>query len=110
MEDFQKLNKDNVEDMIPLTSMQEEMLFTYLKDENSEQYFEQLSLNLKGNINIEMFKKSWQNVINSNEMLRTIYRWKNISHPIQIILKNHTIPIFEIDLSNLEYNLKKVNL
>ena len=51
------------------------MLFHYLKDPESEQYFEQLSLGITGKIDVELFKKTWNFVIKTNEILRAVFRW-----------------------------------
>lgn len=100
MKDYKKISKENVEDILNLTPLQEGLLYHYLNEPESNQYFEQLSLNISGEINYEIFKNAWGEVSQTNEILRTIFRWNNISHPIQIILKKHNIPICYVDLSN----------
>lgn len=95
-----------VEDIMPLTSLQEKMLNCYKKNPNSEEYFVQISLKLETAIDTEIFKKAWQVVIQSNDILRTLYRWENLSNPVQIVLKNHEVPIRVQDLSNLHEDMK----
>ncbi|CCF15397.1 tyrocidine synthase 3 [Brevibacillus laterosporus GI-9] len=97
-----KLDKKNIEEIMGLTSTQEGMLFHYRNDLNSREYHEQLSLTLVGDIQVEILQKSWDFVIETNEMLRTIYRWKNIDNPVQIVLKNHKVKINYIDNTLLE--------
>ena len=75
---MEKLNKKNIEDIFGLTPMQEGMLFHYLKDPDNDHYFEQLSLEISGEIDPEIFEKTWNFVIESNEMLRTVFRWENV--------------------------------
>ena len=86
-----KFDKKNIEDVLPLTPMQEGMLFHYLKDPGSDIYFEQLSLEIAGQIDLEHFEQEWNFVIETNEMLRAVFRWEKIEHPIQIILKKHQL-------------------
>jgi tyrocidine synthetase-3 len=86
-----KLDKKNIEDVLALTPMQEGMLFHYLKDPDSEQYFEQLSLEISGKIDKEIFEKAWNFVIETNEMLRAVFRWEKVENPVQIILKEHRL-------------------
>ncbi|TPG85648.1 amino acid adenylation domain-containing protein [Brevibacillus laterosporus] len=97
-----KLDKKNIEEIMGLTSTQEGMLFHYRNDLNSREYHEQLSLTLVGDIQVEILQKSWDFVIETNEMLRTIYRWKNIENPVQIVLKNHKVHINYVDVTLLE--------
>ena len=49
-------DKKNIEDILALTPMQEGMLFHYLHLPQSELYFEQLSLEISGIANIELFE------------------------------------------------------
>jgi hypothetical protein len=88
---MEKLDKRNIEDVLSLTPMQEGMLFHYLKDPQSDHYYEQLSLEISGEIDAEIFKKAWNFVIESNEMLRTIFRWEKVENMVQIILKEHKL-------------------
>ncbi len=87
-----KLDKRNIEDILSLTPMQEGMLFHYLKDPASEHYFEQLNLRIKGEMNCKLFEEAWNLVIETNEMLRVVFRWEKLENPIQIILKKHKLP------------------
>ncbi|MCP4157138.1 MAG: hypothetical protein GY757_56020 [bacterium] len=104
-------DKKNIADILALTPMQQGMLFHYLKDPTSELYFEQLTLELStlelstlelstlelstlelsGKVDRKHFEKAWNTVIQTNEMLRTRFRWEKIKTPVQIVLKQHHI-------------------
>jgi len=66
----------NLEDIIALTPMQEGMLYHYLKDTNSELYVEQLALDISGTLHKQTLETAWNFVVETNEMLRTLFRWK----------------------------------
>jgi hypothetical protein len=95
-----KLNKENIEDIIALTPMQEGMLFYYLKDPASDLYFEQLCLEISGEIDVKYFEQAWNSVVENNEMLRTVFRWEKMEKPTQVILKEHYIKVRYYDLSS----------
>jgi len=95
------MNKQNIEDIISLTPLQEGILYHYLSEPESGQYFEQLSLVLSGEINVEAVKRAWQFVADTNEMLRTVFRWDKLEKPVQIILKEYKIPVMEYDFSGI---------
>lgn len=103
-----KVEKRNVEAILGLTAMQEGMLFHYLSNPDSKQYFEQIRLRLtcKSKINIKWFKKAWKVVCHTNEVLRTVIRWEKLDEPVQIVLKDKEIPIRVLDLSE-EYKEKQ---
>ncbi|NIM11556.1 MAG: amino acid adenylation domain-containing protein [Candidatus Aminicenantes bacterium] len=89
------MESKDIEDIIALTPMQEGMLFHYLEDPGDHQYFEQLSLAVSGEINTPVFEQAWNVVTRTNEMLRTVFRWEKIQHPVQIILKSSSLkPVF----------------
>ena len=94
-----KIDKRNVQDMMGLTSMQEGMLFHYLSNPASKLYFEQIRLQLSGKIDNRQFKKAWRIVGQTNEILRSVFRWEQLEEPVQIVLKNREIPIRVFDLS-----------
>lgn len=87
MSEFNKLSKENVENIISLTPMQEGLLFHYIREKDSNLYFEQISLEINKAVDKEIFKKAWELVIRSNEMLRAVYRFGNIDKNIQISAK-----------------------
>jgi len=84
-----KLEPKNIENIFALTSLQEGMLFHFLKEPESDQYFEQLCLEVSGEIDFILFKKTWALVVDSNQMLRTVFRWEKLEKPVQIELKRH---------------------
>jgi amino acid adenylation domain-containing protein len=99
-EKFITLNKEDIEDIIALTPMQEGMLFYYLKNPASDLYFEQLCLEISGEIDVKYFEQAWNSVVENNEMLRTVFRWEKMEKPIQVTLREHYIKVRYYDLSN----------
>ncbi|OYD09085.1 hybrid non-ribosomal peptide synthetase/type I polyketide synthase [Paludifilum halophilum] len=88
-----KLDKSNVEDIVGLTPVQEGMLFHYLMDGEGQPYFEQLWLEIRQPIDRSLFEQAWSVVVESNEILRTVFRWEQVSQPIQVILKRHRVDV-----------------
>ncbi|MDQ1350350.1 MAG: hypothetical protein QG657_651 [Acidobacteriota bacterium] len=82
-----------------LTAMQEGMLFHYLANPGSRQYFEQFRFKLIGKIDIRRFEEAWAAVAQVSEMLRSVIRWEQLEEPVQIVLKDKGIPIRVFDLT-----------
>ncbi|NOU17168.1 MAG: amino acid adenylation domain-containing protein [Bacteroidales bacterium] len=101
-----KIEKTNIEDIYGLTSLQEGMLYYYLKSKEEKAYFVQLSLDIIGSVDIDLLSKAWQHVVETNEVLRTIFRWENISKSIQIVLKKSKCDILFVDLSFHDSNYR----
>jgi len=97
---MKQIDKKNIEDIFALSPMQEGMLFHYLKDNESNYYFVQLCLTITGEIDLNCFLQAWNFVIETNEMLRTVFRWEKVKNPVQMILKQHRLEPKYYDFSN----------
>jgi hypothetical protein len=105
-----KLDKKNIENIAALTPLQEGMLFHYLEDPTGPHYFEQLCLELSGQIDMLCFVQAWDIVVKTNEMLRTVFRWEKLEKPAQITLKEHKCNLHVYDLLAKNNNREKTAL
>jgi non-ribosomal peptide synthetase component F len=104
---MKNINSKSIENILALTPMQEGMLFHYLKAPRGELFFEQLSLEISGEISVDHFEKAWNSVTANNEMLRTVFHWEKLEKPVQISLKEHQCSVIFYDLSDKESGRKK---
>jgi len=104
---MKKAVEKNIEDIIALTPMQEGMLYHYLKDPNSELYVEQLALDISGTIHRQTLETAWNFVAETNQMLRTLFRWEKMTKPVQAVLKTYQVNIQYHDLSQAHENPAK---
>ncbi|MGD9488072.1 MAG: amino acid adenylation domain-containing protein [Calditrichaceae bacterium] len=88
-----------IEDIYPLSPMQQGMLFHSLMSPETEVYSEQLSCKFTGELDPEMFKFAWQKVSERHEVLRSAYIWKGLDRPLQIVYKTIDIPFTILDWS-----------
>jgi amino acid adenylation domain-containing protein len=95
-----QLYKKNIEDILALTPMQQGMLFHYLKDPEGGYYVEQLCLEISGQIDYNIMVQAWNDVVNTNEMLRTCFRWDQVNRPVQIVLRKNTVKLRYHDLAS----------
>lgn len=102
MAPIQKIAPSNVEDILALTSTQAGLLFHFLKDPEHIQYHLTLQVQLAGEVHPEHFREAWQTVVNSHEMLRTLFRWEGVKTPVQIVLRHSPIDLVIQDLSSLD--------
>ncbi|HLP48728.1 MAG TPA: condensation domain-containing protein, partial [Candidatus Kapabacteria bacterium] len=84
-------DRKEIQDILPLTPLQQGMLFHSLKESKSDFYFVQLSLTLLGNLEKELCNQAWNAVIDANEMLRTTFQWEKLANPVQIVLKKYLL-------------------
>ncbi|MCK4260422.1 MAG: amino acid adenylation domain-containing protein [Halanaerobiales bacterium] len=95
-----RINKKDIEMLYALTPIQEGILFHYLENPDGDIYFEQLCLHISGEVDINIFKAAWNFVAETNELLRTVFRWNQIEKPIQIILKDTKLDVRSYDFAN----------
>jgi amino acid adenylation domain-containing protein len=91
-----------MEDVYPLTSMQEGMLFHGLLDPASSAYFEQIAYRVHGNLQIEVVKKSLNELVKRHAVLRTafIHEYRDLDRPLQVLLKHREVDFFYKDSRN----------
>lgn len=81
--------------------VQKGMLFHYLKESEDNLYNVQVSLNISGELNIEILRKALAFVQSENESLRSVFSWEVASKPLQIILKNNMLDLVYHDISDM---------
>ncbi|MEH2238171.1 amino acid adenylation domain-containing protein, partial [Nostoc sp.] len=89
-----------IESVYPLSSMQQGILFHSLYAPESGVYFEQITLSLKGNLNVIAFESAWQKIVDRYSILRTFFIWENRPFPLQVVLNQATLPWSNLDWSS----------
>ncbi len=82
----------HVEDVYPLSPMQESMLSHALYDLDLGVGFEHMSLRLQGELDVAAFKRAWQRVVERHPIIRTAFLWADVNRPLQIVYKKVQIP------------------
>jgi non-ribosomal peptide synthase protein (TIGR01720 family) len=86
-----------VEDVYPLTPLQQGLLFHSLYAPTAGLYFLQISCVLHDEMNLPAFKSAWQQVIARHTALRTEFRWVDLAEPLQVVRASAEMPIEELD-------------
>jgi amino acid adenylation domain-containing protein/non-ribosomal peptide synthase protein (TIGR01720 family) len=81
----------HVEDVYPLTPMQDGMLFHSLSE--PELYLEQVSFTLAGVEDLGVLERAWQRAVDSTPALRTAVVWTGPREPLQVVHRGATLPI-----------------
>ena len=91
----------NVEDIYPLSPMQEGMLFHTLYEPGSGAYVVHISSRIQGNLNIVAFKRAWQKILDRHPILRSAYLWEKVDKPLQVVRAEVTLLWYEPDWREL---------
>ncbi len=76
---------ENLEDIYELSPMQQGMLFHTLYNPQSNMYFEQTALTIRGRLDGAAFQTAWQEVLNRHPILRTAFYWEEMDKPLQVV-------------------------
>ena len=95
------LSKKNIADIYPLSPMQKGMLFHSVYDPGSSVYLEQFCCTIEGALDITCFEKAWNHLIDQYAIFRTVFNWKDLNQPVQIVLKSSPIGLSTYDLQGL---------
>jgi amino acid adenylation domain-containing protein len=88
---------ENVEDIYPLSPLQQGMLFHTLYAPQSGAYFVQARCAMEGEINGFAFRRAWQEVVNRHPVLRTAFLSEGLDEPLQVVRRTVELPWEELD-------------
>jgi len=91
----------NIENIYPLSPMQQGMLFHSLRAPNSGVYVEQNSATLRGELDIQAFAGAWQHLLDRHSILRTAFLWEDLEEPLQVVYRKLKMPVDTEDWSDI---------
>ena len=99
--ELSRTNRQNVEDIYPLSPMQQGMLFHSLYDPDSGIYFVQFTCTLTGNVDVPTFEQAWQKIVERYSIFRTAFIWESLNQPVQVVYRQVQVTVETDDWSNL---------
>jgi thioesterase domain-containing protein len=85
----------NVDDIYPLTPMQQIMLTHALAAPDSPVLSTQFCYRIRGPLDVDAFRESWNEVVRRHPALRTAFIWEGLEQPLQAGRSKVTVP-FEV--------------
>ncbi|MFP5288963.1 MAG: amino acid adenylation domain-containing protein, partial [Thermoanaerobaculia bacterium] len=86
-----------IEDLYPLSPLQEGLLFHSLYREGDDPYFEQLTATLEGPLDAPAFAAAWQRTVDRHTALRTGFLWQEVDRPLQLVRSRAELPWSVVD-------------
>ncbi|MDT9678260.1 amino acid adenylation domain-containing protein [Pseudomonas sp. JV414] len=97
----EKTTSNPIEDIYPLSPLQQGMLFHSLLHEDSGVYLMQDRYRIGGAIDEVAFLESWRQVVALHPSLRASFQWKTQKQPVQVIHREVKVPLDTLDLRGL---------
>jgi hypothetical protein len=95
--------RDEVQDIYSLSPMQQGMLFHYLeaREAGVHIYVEQTCITVRGEIDVALFEQSFNRIVGRYDVLRTVFVYKTVEIPRQVVLKERRARVYYEDISHL---------
>jgi non-ribosomal peptide synthase protein (TIGR01720 family) len=100
----------NIEDIYPLSPMQQLMLLHTLSQPDSGVLFTQMRYTLTGVIDAAALRASWQQIVTRHPALRTAFDWTQSDIPVQVVWQHALLDFEQLDLRHLSPAEQQVEL
>ncbi len=91
----------NVEDIYPLSPLQQGILFHSLAAGGEGVYGIQFSCTIAGELEPDAFRQAWREVVARHPILRSAFLWQGLAAPLQVVRQQVEIPWEEADWRDL---------
>ena len=86
-----------IDDIYPLSPMQQGMLFHTLLEHGGGDYINQMRLDVDG-VDPQRFRAAWQAVVDAHDILRTGFVWQgDLEQPLQVVQRHLEVPFRVLD-------------
>jgi amino acid adenylation domain-containing protein/thioester reductase-like protein len=90
----------NIQDIYPLSSLQEGMLFHRLLNRQGDTYVLSTLFELHAHEQIGALAQALQKVIDRHDSLRSAVLWEGLPQPLQVVYREATLPVHELVLDS----------
>ncbi|XP_055305078.1 uncharacterized protein LOC129569885, partial [Sitodiplosis mosellana] len=87
----------NIQDIYGLTSLQHGMLFHHMMAKQVDPYLTAIRLSFIDRTTLERYADALQQVIARHDILRTVFIWKGLNEPAQVVLRHVPSPFIVLD-------------
>ncbi|HLM43702.1 MAG TPA: condensation domain-containing protein, partial [Myxococcaceae bacterium] len=85
--------RESIEDLYPLSPLQQGLLFHVLHASSADMYLNQLSWELHGPLDVTAVARAWQETVARHGILRSAFFWEGLEEPLQVVLRDVRLPI-----------------
>jgi amino acid adenylation domain-containing protein/non-ribosomal peptide synthase protein (TIGR01720 family) len=82
-----------IQDLYPLSPLQQGMLFHDLYAPESGMYVERLRYTIRGDLNVVAFEQAWRQVVERHAVLRSAFIWEEVDEPLQAVFREVETPL-----------------
>ncbi|RKH63065.1 amino acid adenylation domain-containing protein, partial [Corallococcus llansteffanensis] len=90
-----------LEDVYPLSPMQQGILFHALLEPSATAYLVQSSIDVASALDVAALRGAWQALMDRHPILRTSFLWEGLEEPLQVVWRSTPLPWVEHDWRHL---------
>ncbi len=92
---------EDVDDILPMSPLQEGMLFHAMSEEGAKSYFVQFNFSINGQFDKDIFIDCWNDLVDRHPVLRTVFIYDRVPEPMQVVIKKMECEFLFEDLRSL---------
>ncbi|MGR9012025.1 MAG: amino acid adenylation domain-containing protein, partial [Gammaproteobacteria bacterium] len=93
------VERGSVQDIYPLSPLQHGLLFHSVYARQSSSYLQQVSWHFNGQLEVGLWRESWQQLIQLHPVLRTGFDWLGAEQPVQVVFEQLPFDWRDMDFS-----------
>uniref|UniRef100_UPI000F7718B8 non-ribosomal peptide synthetase n=1 Tax=Pseudoalteromonas rubra TaxID=43658 RepID=UPI000F7718B8 len=90
----------NIQDIYPLASLQEGILYHHMLDPDNDPYVSWYLLALQSEAHLPLLLQAIQSVIDEHDILRTGFCWQGLDEPVQVVLRQAQLDVHYLDVTD----------
>ncbi len=91
------MDLEGIEDVYELSPIQEGLLFHNLYSPGSGIYLEQVTMRMRGQLDVVAYQRAWQSIVDRHTVLRTSFHWEGVDRALQVVQREATFAIDVLD-------------
>jgi amino acid adenylation domain-containing protein/FkbM family methyltransferase len=91
----------NVEDIYPLSPLQQGILYHTLHEQKFSMYFEIITWVIEGEVEFAAYEQAWQRAVDQHPVLRSSFVWEGVDEPLQVVRRRARLPMTHLDWRGL---------
>ncbi|MFL6335978.1 MAG: amino acid adenylation domain-containing protein [Pyrinomonadaceae bacterium] len=91
----------NVEEIYPLSPLQQGILYHTLHEQEFSMYFEIITWVIEGEVNVAAYEQAWQRAVDLHPVLRSSFVWESVDEPLQVVRRRARLPMTHLDWREL---------
>lgn len=92
-------NVSNIQDIYPLTALQEGILFHHMVNDSNDPYVVPMLFSVENKSQLDKFIDAIKFVVERHDVFRTCILWENLPEPVQLVYRHVEVDIDRISLS-----------